>query len=294
MTIWTDLAGVAFRQAYINAGGIRTRIIDAGSGEPVVFLHGTGGHAEAFARNVAAHARHFRVIVVDMIGHGYSDGPDIDYSMQTLIDHLRDVLDALGLARVNLGGVSLGGLVSMWFAIQHPERVARVISITAMLMQRDGTGKDELRDANARTRAAASTLTREAVRQRLAWLMARPEVSVTEELVDVRLAIYAQPGRGPITARISQIIVGGIIDDDWARQWSSVEHLPKIRCPVLVIWTRHNPGMTAERAALGARHIARHRFVVLDDSGHWPQWEEAERFNQESIAFLQTPLACGA
>jgi len=221
-----------------------------------------------------------------MIGYGYTDGPDIDYSMQTLIDHVRDLLDVMGLNKVAIGGVSLGGLIAMWFAIQHPERVRKVISITAMLMKRDETGKGELRDANNRTRAAATVLDRESVRQRLAWLMYQPEKSITEELIDVRLAIYSQPGRGPITARISSIIVGGIIDDTWASQWSSIEHLPKIKCPVLVIWTDHNPGMTAARAAEGARHIARHKLVVFDNSGHWPQWEEAERFNRESIAFL--------
>jgi len=289
MTMWMDLAGVPFRQTFHDARGIRTRVIEAGSGEPLIFLHGTGGHAEAFSRNIAAHAQHHHVISVDMIGHGYTDAPDIDYTMQTLLDHVRDLMDAMGLQKAAIAGVSLGGLIGAWFAIQHPARVSKLTLITAMLMPRDTTGKAELTDANNRTRAAATTLTREAVRARLAWLMHKPEHSITDELVDVRHAIYSQPGRGPIIARISNIIIGGLIDEAWTHAWSHPRHLAGIRCPTLVVWTAHNPGMNVARAREGMGHIADARMVVFENSGHWPQWEEAERFNRENIAFLNGP-----
>lgn len=286
MTMWTDMAGLPFKQAFYDAKGIRTRVIEAGAGEPFIFLHGTGGHAETFMRNFAAHARHMRVISADMIGHGYSDAPDIEYTMDTLVEHLANLVDALGYKSVSVGGVSLGGMVAAWYAIRHPERVKKLSLVTALLMTRDTAGKSELKDVLQRTRKATGELTREAVRSRLAWLMHEPDRSVTEELVDVRYAIYSQPGRAKIIERISNIIIGGIADDAWAERWSNPESMRAIKCPTLLTWSRHNPGLTAERAAQGMRRIADARMEVLEHSAHWPHWEEAEKFNEFHIEFL--------
>src|ERR1700730_2667087 len=111
MSIWTDLRNLPFQQTFYDAKGIRTRVIQAGGGEALIFLHGTGGHAEAFTRNIAAHAKHFRVVSMDMIGHGYTDAPDVEYSMDLLVEHLGNTIDAMGLKTVSLCGESLGAMV---------------------------------------------------------------------------------------------------------------------------------------------------------------------------------------
>src|SRR4051794_30856462 len=67
MSIWTELAGVDFAQRYVDVKGVRTRVLMAGAGEPLIFLHGTGGYAEAFARNIGPHAEHFQVHALDMV-----------------------------------------------------------------------------------------------------------------------------------------------------------------------------------------------------------------------------------
>lgn len=289
MTMWTDMAGVAFQQKFYDAKGIRTRVIEAGEGEPFLFLHGTGGHAETFMRNMAAHAKHMRVISVDIIGHGYTDAPDIDYGMDTMVGHLHDLVDAMGFERVSVGGVSMGGMIAAWYAIQHPERVKKLSLVTGLLMTRDRTGKSELQDALNRTRQATTEVTREAVRARLAWLMHEPERSVTEELVDVRYAIYAQPGRARIIERISNSVIGGVMDDAWAERWSNPESMQAIQCPTLLTWSRYNPGLTAERAAEGMARIPNARMEILENSAHWPHWEEPEAFNRFHVDFLRAP-----
>lgn len=286
MTMWTDMAGVEFKQTFYNAKGIRTRVIEAGQGEPFIFLHGTGGHAETFMRNMGPHARHMRVISADMIGHGYTDAPDIPYTMDTLVEHLANLVDAIGVRKVAVGGVSLGGMVAAWYAIRYPERVSKLSLVTALLMLRDDAGKRDLTDVLNRSKAATTELTREAVRSRLAWLMHEPEKSVTEELVDVRFNVYKQPGRAEIIGRISNIVLGGVIDDAWARQWSNPESMRAIQCPTLLTWSRYNPGLTAERAAEGMRCIPNARMEVLENSAHWPHWEEPEAFNRFHIDFL--------
>jgi 2-hydroxy-6-oxonona-2,4-dienedioate hydrolase len=287
MTIWTDLEGLAFKQAYYNAGGVRTRVMEAGSGEPLIFLHGAGGHAEAFARNLGEHAKHFHVICADMLGHGHTDAPDVAYNIETLVGHLGDLIDALGYKTVSLSGVSLGGMVSAHFAMRYPERVKRLALVTSMLMLRDTGGKREMDDALQRSRKATGAPTRESVRSRLAWLMHDPDKSVTEELVDVRYRIYCKPAHGKAMRAVADEVVAGLLDDDWARKWSNQETLTALRCPTLLVWSRHNPGLSAERAAQGMKYIADARMVIFENSAHWPQWEEPERFNEEHIAFMR-------
>lgn len=285
MTMWTELAGLPFRQTFYDAKGIRTRVIEAGEGEPFLFLHGTGGHAETFLRNMKAHAAHMRVISVDCLGHGYTDAPDVDYSMEMLVDHLANLVDALGFKTVSVGGVSMGGMISAWYAIKHPERVKKLSMVTALLMTRTQQGKGDLQDALNRTSKATSELSREAVRSRLRWLM-HEDKSVTEELVDVRYNIYAQPGRAKMIQRVSNVVIGGVIDDAWAARWSAPEHMKGIKCPTLLTWSRHNPGLTVERATEGMKHIPNARMEILENSAHWPHWEEPEKFNKFHIDFL--------
>ena len=289
LSIWTDFAGLPIRQAFYDAKGIRTRVIECGEGNPetLVFLHGTGGHAEAFSRNLRAHGAHLRVVSMDMIGHGYTDAPDIPYSMGTLVEHLGNLVDALGCKQVSVCGESLGAMVGAHYAIQHPDRVKKLVLNTGLLMRRDESDRKGLRDVLERTRKATGELTRDTVRARLNWLMYEPEKNVTEELIDIRYAIYSQPGRSRIIGRISQEIMGGLLDDAWVAQWSNENDLRKLRCPVLIMWSSHNPGLTEDHAREAMKFIPDAQIHVLKNSAHWPQWEEPEEYNKVHLAFLR-------
>lgn len=288
MTVWTNLVGMELAQRFIDVAGVRTRVLEAGSGEPLIFLHGTGGHLEAYARNIAAHAEHFHVYAIDMIGHGYSDAPELDYGIDDFVEHLSGFIDTVGMDNIALSGESLGGMVAAWYAIRHPERVKKLVLNTGMLMSRDALGKQQLLDALERSKRASGSLTRETVRTRMEWLMADPEKSLTDELVDLRYRIYSQPGRAALMGKIARSIMGGLQDDEWTKRWSNAKLMRDIQCPTLVVWSGHNPGLDAERAAIGAREIPNHRMEVLQDSGHWPQWEQAEQFNRVHIEFLRS------
>src|SRR5262245_50980332 len=104
-SIWVDLLGAEVK--YYDAGGIRTRAIEAGAGEPLILLHGSGGHAEAYTRNVMPLAEHFRVYSIDMIGHGLTDKPDGDYQAPDYARHIVDFMDAAGIQQAHLAGESL-------------------------------------------------------------------------------------------------------------------------------------------------------------------------------------------
>ena len=284
-SIWNTLQGVAFKQDFIDAGGIRTRTITAGSGPVLIFLHGTGGHAEAYLRNIEAHAKHYCVHAIDMVGHGYSDMPDIDYGLQHYVDHLLAFVDTIGADKVSISGESLGAQVAAYFALQHPSRVNKIVMNTGMLLPPDAEGRKDLQDLLERSRKATGTPDRDAIHARLRWLVYKDH-SVTEELVTARKQIYDQPGRAAVIRQIAEQSIGALLDPEIAEKWNNPELLKKIPCPTLVLWTRYNPGQLVPLAEEGAALIPNSELVILENSAHWPQWEEPEEFNRVHLEFL--------
>ena len=288
MTIWTEFLGLPIRQQFYDVNGVRTRVIEGGweNKKTLIMLHGTGGHAEAFARNFRAHVPNFRVIAMDMVGHGFTDAPPMHFTMASFVKHLGEMVDILGCDKVYLSGESLGGMVAAHYAIENPKRVAKLVLNTSLLIRRTAEGRQQLADLLARSRRAAGEVTRDTVRARMNWLMHDPAKDLTDELVNARYAIYSQPGRAAVISQISQEIVGGLLDDAWSDRWSNEEHLAKIECPVLLIWSSHNPGASPEHAATALQFLKDARMEVLQDCGHWPQWEQPAAYDKAQLNFL--------
>src|SRR3984885_9130086 len=127
VSIWSELSTTQHQLRFVDVEGVRTRVLEAGSGPALVLLHGTGGHLEAYSRNIAALAGDFRVIAYDMVGHGWSDLPDRPYTVDVLSAHLTGLMDALAIPRAHLSGESLGGWVAAWTAAHQPDRVGRMV-----------------------------------------------------------------------------------------------------------------------------------------------------------------------
>ena len=121
-----ELETFAKFERYYNAGGIRTRCFEKGEGEAVILLHGGGGHAETWVRNLIPLSEKFRVLAIDYLGHGYTDKPKITYSLDAFSKHLVDFMDAAGIKKAHLVGESQGGQISVLTAYEHPERVDRL------------------------------------------------------------------------------------------------------------------------------------------------------------------------
>ncbi len=127
MTIWGDLGTVAHTISYREIEGWRTRVLRAGSGPALVLMHGTGGHLEAFSRNIPALSEHFTVIAYDFPGQGYTTPTERDLEIDSYVGHLAALLDDLDLDRVHLSGESLGGWVAIKFAVEYPHRLERIV-----------------------------------------------------------------------------------------------------------------------------------------------------------------------
>jgi 2-hydroxy-6-oxonona-2,4-dienedioate hydrolase len=277
-TIWTELAGVEFELTTVDAGGVPTRSLQAGSGEPVLFLHGTSGHLEAFMRNVAAHAAHYRVHAIDMLGHGYTGKPSYPYEIPRYRDHLLAYLDAQGIERAHIVGESLGGWVGARTAIDEPGRIA-----TLQLLCAGGTvaNPEVMERIRTSTRRAVTTDDPDLTRTRLRLLMA-DDADATEELVAIRHAIYHQPD---FVANIENLLCLQEMETR-LRNVLQPEDLGKIEVPTLIVWGRNNPFGEVPEASAMHENIKGSELTIFDNCGHWPQHEQAARYNELSLDFL--------
>jgi len=131
--VWADLRGVSFTQGFLNAGGIRTRYISSGSPDKplLLCLHGIGGHAEAYSRNFGAHGERFWMVAIDLLGHGWTDKPPIDYQLPDYAGHVLDVLKALDRTKAHITGESIGGWIAGHLAVHYPRVVDKLVLNTA-------------------------------------------------------------------------------------------------------------------------------------------------------------------
>jgi 2-succinyl-6-hydroxy-2,4-cyclohexadiene-1-carboxylate synthase len=115
--------------ALIAAGDNHYYVATAGDGQPLLLLHGFTGSSATWLAHEAALAPHCRMVAPDLLGHGRSDSPPdpARYRMERCVSDLVAILDAMGLARVNLLGYSMGGRVALAFAIAHPKRVRALV-----------------------------------------------------------------------------------------------------------------------------------------------------------------------
>ena len=106
---------------------IKLSFTEAGSGAPLILLHGNGEDGTYFDPHIPALARHFRVIALDTRGHGKSPRGSAPFTIGQFARDLGDFMDAQGIERASLLGFSDGGNIALTFALEHPKRVDRLI-----------------------------------------------------------------------------------------------------------------------------------------------------------------------
>jgi 2-hydroxy-6-oxonona-2,4-dienedioate hydrolase len=278
ISIWDELSDTNHELTHVNVNGVRTRVLRAGEGPDLILLHGTGGHLEAYARNIRDLAKNFRVTAYDMVGHGWSDLPNKPYTIDVLSDHLTALMDTLNITKTHLSGESLGGWVAAWTAAHHQNRVARLILNTPGNIANKPEVMAKVRDT---TLAAVLDPTEKTVRPRVEFLFHHKEM-VTDELVNLRRKVYSRKG---FVEAIKNTLV--LQDPEirknfaWDKTWTS-----KITAPTLLLWTEHDPTGGLDEAATLLEWLPDARLHVIADAGHWPQWEKKTEFLEAHNNFL--------
>jgi 2-hydroxy-6-oxonona-2,4-dienedioate hydrolase len=280
-SVWTELLDTPFRQAWIDAGGLKTRFVQAGdpAHPPLVLLHGTAGSLENFAANIAAHARHFNCIAFDMIGSGMTDKPDFDYETNHYVTHVVDFLNAMGIEKASFIGLSLGARVVSRLAIDYPDKVEKLILLSATAYFPAKPIQDDIKRSRS---AAAANPTWDSIVEIFKGLFHEPG-KVWDDLIATRLSIYR---RADMKAAMSHILAlldpaiynrNRIPNDDWKR----------LRAPTLIIAAVDHEDVFLETARTIVKLIPNAKVIEMKHCSHWPQMEDPETFNKFSLEFLQ-------
>jgi pimeloyl-ACP methyl ester carboxylesterase len=119
------------RHSFVELAGLRMHVAEAGDGEPLVLLHGFPQHWWAWRKMIPALAEQYRVICPDLRGAGWTDAPPDGYTSDRLLADVVELLDELRLDRVSLIGYDWGGILAYRLCLNHPDRVRRLVTITA-------------------------------------------------------------------------------------------------------------------------------------------------------------------
>ena len=279
-SIWTELLATRFRQDWVDAGGIKTRFVQAGdeSKPPLVMLHGTAGSLENFAANIAPHAERFNCIAFDMIGSGMTAKPDYDYETQHYVKHMLDFFNAMGIRKASVIGLSLGARVASRFAIDYPEMVDKLILLSATAYFPAKPIQGDIKNSRS---AAAANPTWNSIRKIFKGLF-HDESKVWDDLIATRLSIYERPDMKQAMPHILALLDPDVYnrnripDEDWKR----------LRAPTLVVAAVDHADVFLDTARTLATLIPDITVTEMRNCSHWPQMEDPETFNKLSLEFL--------
>jgi len=263
----------------IDVAGVRTNYLDAGGGDPVVLLHGSGPGVSAASNWAgvldALGARH-RVLAPDMPGFGFTDfRADGHYDIKVWTGHLLGFLDALGLDRVALVGNSLGGAVALALALRHPERIERIVAM--------GTPVGEYPITEGLAAGRAYVPSPEAMRAVMEHFPFDPAL-ITDEMVQARFEASDRPG-----ARDAMRCLLPAPGPDGATP--VVRGLPEaalaqVALPVLILHGREDRVIPFEHALRLHRNLPDSQLHSFGRCGHWVQLERRAGFVAQVLEFL--------
>lgn len=251
--------------------GAKIHYQEAGSGPVVILLHGLGGDASNWAMTVGPLSQKYRVIVPDQIGFGMSDKPFLNYRVATLVDFLAGFYKELKIERATLVGNSLGGFVSLAFALAHPERVDRIVLV-------DAAGYAMPKDINPRVLDGLNPSTRSQVKELLPLIFYNRQVFGGDAAVDALFARRVSAGDGYTIQRLIESIIRG--DDVLDGKLSAIKQ------PTLIIWGREDLLTPLAMGERFKKDIQGSELVIIEKCGHVPQLEKAAEFNAALMKFL--------
>ena len=264
----------------IRTGAFETNYHDVGSGDPVLFLHGSGPGVSAFANwrlPIERLRDDIRIIAPDLVGFGYTVPPEgVEYGRDTWLTQIVDLLDALGLDRVSVVGNSFGGSMALALAVHHPERVDRLVLMGAVGVPFEITEGLDAVWGYETTEETMGRLMRET--------FAHDPSLVTEELVRSRYEASTRPGAQEQFAAMFPAPRQRWVD---AMAFSE-EEIRALTHPALVVHGRDDKVIPLSNSLTLLDWLDDSVLHVFGRCGHWTQIEHADAFASIVRDFLTT------
>jgi 2-hydroxymuconate-semialdehyde hydrolase/2-hydroxy-6-oxo-octa-2,4-dienoate hydrolase len=270
----------AVAQRTIDAGGIDTSHLEAGSGEPVLMLHGSGPGVSGLANwqhNIPSLSQRFHVLAPDIVGFGATERPDdIIYSLRTWTDHVWAFLDAHGIEKTAIVGNSLGGRIALQMAIDRPDRITKMV-----LMGAPGVGMT-LTDGLVALRGYEPS--HEAMRDLLRNYFAVDPAMISDELVESRYA--ASIADGAYEAYRTMFFDPRHAGSDLA---ITEDEVRAIAIPTLLVHGREDKVVPVGVSVTMLGLLPKADLHVFSACGHWTQIERADEFSALVSDYLARP-----
>jgi pimeloyl-ACP methyl ester carboxylesterase len=255
-----------------TSGGTRIYWEESGSGEPLLLIMGLGYPHEMWHRTRPVVSAHYRTILFDNRGVGKSDVPQGAYSIAQMAADAAAVLDAAGIERAHVFGVSMGGMIAQEFALNYPEKVNRLVLGCTACGGR--TAIPAAPNVLAVLMARATMTPEEGAKAMVPYIY---DASTPRDRIEEDLAIRRRnyPEVAGYMGQVQAILA-----------WSAFERLGQIEAPTLIIHGETDQLVPPENAPILARAIAGSRLVMLPQASHIFMTDQPEASHREVLAFL--------
>jgi pimeloyl-ACP methyl ester carboxylesterase len=265
---------------YAGVGGLRLYYERRGSGEPLVFISGLGGHVAEIPHLQESYGRHFDFVAFDGRGCGRSDVPEGPYTIARYADDAAEFLAAVGLDSAFVYGSSMGGMVAQELCLRHPSRVrGLVLGCTTAGAVRGAQPDPATLETLVRNQSLSG---QEAVEA--GWRLGYSEAFIEAQRERLlAMAREATPWKAPRDSYMRQVLA--------AAQHDVYDRLHEVRCPVLIIHGADDLLVPPGNAHLLRERIPHAELHVLDGAGHGYNLEAQDRADALVIDFVRRHAA---
>ena len=259
----------------VQVGDISMNYEEQGEGEPLVLMHYTSADNASWAFQYGDYAPRYRCISMDLRGSGLTDKPPGPYSTEQCAEDVVGLMDALGLERAHVAGMSLGAAIGLWIAARHPERVVS-LSLHSGWHRTDAYLRAALETWRTIAQARGS-VPEGVIESVLPWCFT-PETYANTEFIDTIEGFIRSRPEQPLEAFLSQC------DAVLAHDASGV--LGDIRAPTLLTYGRHDQVTSLRFADPLMSGIKGAELAIFEDCSHAGLHENAAEFNSVTLDFL--------
>ncbi len=261
----------------VRAGDIDVYYETQGSGEPLVLIPYLALDQACYAFQVADYAKHYTCISVDLRGAGQSSKPDGSYTTELFADDVARFMQAIGVERAHVSGLSLGAATGMWLAAKYPEKV-KTLSLHSAWPKTDAFLRTVVEGWQAMAKGLGS-VTEMVILGIFPWCFTPETYAAKPEYIDSLVGFVRSRPMAPVEAFLRQS--EAVIGHDASAQ------LGRIAAPTQVTFGRYDLVCSTRFIDALTGGIADTEVVVFEDCSHAPIYENVEAFNGRTLAFLQ-------
>ena len=261
----------------VNANNITFNYDQQGTGDPLILIPYLAADHACYAFQVADYANHFTCISLDLRGTGETDKPEGSYSTEIIADDVAAFMQALGIEKAHISGLSLGAATGMWLAAKYPDKV-KSLSIHSGWTKTDGFLKTVVEGWQVMAKAL-NNVPEMVILGIFPWCFTPELYAAKPDYIESLAGFVRSRPAQPLTAFLQQS--NGVISHDIEAQ------LSRINVPTQITFGRYDM-VTSTRFADGIKNSIRgSELLIFEGCSHAPIYEQVEEFNQKTLAFLK-------